>query len=99
MKDILGNKIISISREISKVYEEVFRGTIDEALNIYIEAKGEFVIVIDNNEKNSNLDEAFLELQELVEYGMNKKSAMKYVSKKHAIGKNVLYNMFEEKKV
>ena len=99
IKNILGNKIISISREISKVYEEVFRGTIDEALNIYIEAKGEFVIVIDNNEKNSNLDEAFLELQELVEYGMDKKSAMKYVSKKHAIGKNVLYNMFEEKKV
>ena len=55
MKDILGNKIISISREISKVYEEVFRGTIDEALNIYIEAKGEFVIVIDNNEKNSKV--------------------------------------------
>ena len=36
-------------REISKIYEEVFRGTIEEAILEYNERtiKGEFVICID----------------------------------------------------
>ena len=46
----LENKI-SISRELTKIYEETFRGTIEQAL-IYFEKnkpKGEFVIVLSTN--------------------------------------------------
>ena len=46
----MANKI-SISRELTKIYEETFRGTIEEAL-IYFEKnkpKGEFVIVLSTN--------------------------------------------------
>ena len=42
---------ISVSRELTKIYEETFRGTIEEAL-IYFEKnkpKGEFVIVLSTN--------------------------------------------------
>ena len=46
----MGNKI-SVSRELTKIYEETFRGTIEEAL-IHFEKnkpKGEFVIVLSTN--------------------------------------------------
>ena len=50
MKETIGSdRKIAIVREISKIYEEVFRGTIDEAIQEYSERtiKGEFVICID----------------------------------------------------
>ncbi len=99
IKNILGNNFISISREISKLHEEVFRGTVQEAIDTYISPKGEFVIVIDNNHKTDNISIAYDELKELINYGMNKKDAMKFVSKKYGASKNVLYNMIEENKI
>lgn len=98
INNILGNKIISISREISKVYEEVYRGNVADAIKLFKEPKGEFVIIVDNNEINKNEILAFSEMNELISYGMEKKNAMKYISKKYNISKNLLYNMFEEKK-
>ena len=98
INNILGNKIISISREISKVYEEVYRGNVADAIKLFKEPKGEFVIIVDNNEINKNETLAFSEMNELISYGMEKKNAMKYISKKYNISKNLLYNMFEEKK-
>ena len=50
MKEAIGSdRKIAIVREISKIYEEVFRGTIEEAILEYNERtiKGEFVICID----------------------------------------------------
>lgn len=40
---------IAVSREISKIYEETFRGTISEAISYFsnMKVKGEFVICID----------------------------------------------------
>ena len=50
MKETIGSdRKIAVVREISKIYEEVFRGTIEEAILEYNERtiKGEFVICID----------------------------------------------------
>ena len=50
MKEIIGSdRKIALVREISKIYEEVFRGTIEEAILEHNERtmKGEFVICID----------------------------------------------------
>ena len=46
----MGNKI-SVSRELTKIYEETFRGTIEEALKHFEKnkPKGEFVIVLSTN--------------------------------------------------
>jgi len=53
LKETIGlNRKIAIIREISKIYEEVFRGTIQEAIQEYNKKtiKGEFVICIDKAE-------------------------------------------------
>jgi len=46
------NRRISVSREISKMFEETLRGTADELIEIFKNKppKGEFVVVVDKNE-------------------------------------------------
>ena len=62
MKDILGNnRQISISREISKKYEETIRGTLADIIGKIGEIKGEFVLVVSGNNCNDNLDEISIE--------------------------------------
>jgi len=96
--DILRDRTVSISREISKVHEEVFRGSIKEALKLYNEPKGEFVIVIEGKEKEEDYDKALEEVKNFISKGMSSKDAIKEVSKRNGISKNILYNMYEESK-
>lgn len=95
---ILGNRHISISREISKVFEEVFRGSVNEAIEQFNDVKGEIVIVIEKAKRSVNYDEAIVEVKKLVEKGISSKEAIKEISKNCEISKNVLYNMYEEQK-
>ena len=100
MLEILGNRNISISREISKLYEEVFRGTIEEAISFYKEVMGEIVIVIEKATKTTLIDDDKLltEVKKLIKDGKSNKDAIKEVSIKFNISKNVLYNMYEKEK-
>lgn len=98
MLKILGNRQISISREITKIHEEVYRGDISGALEIYKEVKGEIVIVISKEEKDDNYEIPFEEAKELINLGLKQSDALKYVAKKYDVSKNILYSMLEENK-
>ena len=98
MLDVLGNKNITISREISKVYEEVFRGNISEAINVYKEVKGEIVICIEKSSDEIDYSALLDEVLELINLGLKGADALKFVSKKYNASKNILYNMLEERK-
>ncbi len=93
---VLGNRNISISREISKLHEEVFRGKVEEALNYYVEVKGEFVIVIDSIKEEINYNDMLEEVYKRIDNGSSSKDAIKDVSKEFDVSKNILYNMYEE---
>ena len=43
---VLGNRRIAVCRELTKVYEEVFRGVITGAIKHFTQPKGEFTLVI-----------------------------------------------------
>lgn len=45
MKEVFGDNKITIARELTKIHEEVWSGTIDEAKEKFIEPKGEFVLL------------------------------------------------------
>ena len=98
IEKILGNIQISISREITKLHEEVFRGSVSEALEIYKEVKGEIVIVIDNNKNEVDYEVSFKEVMDLIKLGVKPNDAVKYVSKKNEVSRNILYSMYEEGK-
>ena len=55
IKTVLGNKKISISREISKKFEEIYRGTIEEVIPQMDNVKGELVIVVEGNTEEKTL--------------------------------------------
>jgi len=48
IQEIFGNKEISVSREMTKKFEQTLRGNVRQILKMNIKQKGEFVIIINN---------------------------------------------------
>ncbi len=95
MVHILGERQIAVSRELTKKYEETFRGTPKEALEKFqlTGVKGEFVIVIEGNQEEADREEIDigLLLKKYLDDGFTKKEAIKKVSEEHNIPKNAVY--------
>lgn len=47
MAEVMGERRITVCRELTKLYEEVFRGTVSQAREHFTEPKGEFTLVIE----------------------------------------------------
>lgn len=95
MRDILGNRKISISRELTKKYEETFRGTVAEALEKFktLGVKGEFVLIVEGNHEEDEIEEIDIHqlLNQYINEGFTKKEAVKRVSEETGIAKNLVY--------
>lgn len=88
--EVFGDRKISISREITKVFEETIRSTTLEILEKDITDKGEFVICLEGNFEKETHDIRKL-LEEELKKGIKKSQAVKEVSKKYNIPKNDVY--------
>ena len=101
MKNILGNnRQISISREISKKYEETIRGTLADIIGKIGEIKGEFVLVVSGNNCNDNLDEISIEdhINMYLNNGETTMNAIKLVAKERNMKKSDVYNIYQSMK-
>ena len=47
IEEILGNRRISVCRELTKVHEEIFRGRVSQAREHFIKPRGEFTLVVE----------------------------------------------------
>ena len=102
IRDVFGNRDISVSREITKKFEETLRGKIDEIISHFNEVnpKGEFVLVVQGAEEKeevyiiSVIDHVNQKIQE----GLDKKSAIAEVAKLRNLPKKVVYNEYEKAK-
>ena len=47
VQEILGDRSICVCRELTKIHEEVFRGRVSQAREHFVEARGEFTLVIE----------------------------------------------------
>ncbi len=97
MQEVLGNRQISISREISKKFEEIYRGTILEVLEEVKDAKGEFVIVVSGNTEVTTYEHLSIveHVNLYIKEGKTKKDAMKLVARDRDISKNEVYKEYE----
>ena len=93
MLNILGNRKCSISREITKKFEEVYRGNLDEVIEEVRDAKGEFVIVIEGNKSVNTFDNLTIieHVNLYIKEGIDKKEAIKKVAKERQLTKNEVY--------
>lgn len=96
--EIFGDRKISISREITKKYEEIYRGKISEVIKEVEGAKGEFVIVVEGNNKEIDYNE--LDIKEHLAFylnqGLDLKEAMKAVAKTRKISKSEIYKEYHK---
>lgn len=101
MRDIFGDRQISIAREITKIHEEFIRGTISEVLE-KLESRGEMVIIVQGadksdadiekeNRNNLTLEEHY-KLYE--RQGLDKKEIIKKIAKDKGVSKNEIYKQF-----
>ncbi len=96
IKEVFGNRKICLAREISKLYEELYRGTIDDVIKEVEGIKGEIVIVIDGNKEQIDYsDMTIIEHVKLyTEDGMSEKDAIKLVSRERNIAKSIVYKEY-----
>ncbi len=96
MLEILGNRKISISREITKKFEEVYRGTIQDVIEETKEIKGEIVIVVSGNKEEISYDDLSIEdhVNLYIKNGLNSKEAIKKVAEDRNIKKSEVYNIY-----
>lgn len=99
MYDVLGNRKICISREISKKFEEIYRDTLENIREQVKDAKGEFVIVIDGNYEEKTYDNlSIIEHVNLyIKEGYDVKEASKLVAKERKMTKSDVYNEYHKK--
>lgn len=106
LKDMLvifGDRTICVARELTKKFEEFYRGSISEVISYYESkgVKGEITLLISGKQ---DIDTQKIEMNKLVENvenlvlkGIPKKNAIKQVAGAYNIPKRELYKAVEEK--
>ena len=101
MLEIFGDREVSLSREISKKFESVYRGKISDLLPTLDNIKGEFVIVVSGNdgtyfENNVTEIDIVSKINSYIDDGMDTMSAIKRVSKERKMKKSDVYSMYHK---
>lgn len=102
--EVLGDRRVTVCRELTKKHETAFQTTFSEAIAHYEskEPKGECVLVIDGKSRQELKEEAIAKWEELsveehmdyyMDRGSDKKEAMKKVAKDRGISKRDVYQM------
>ena len=96
MLNILGNRNISISREISKRFEEVYRGTITDVLVELEEPKGEFVIVVEGTTQTVDYTNVSVieHVNAYIKEGNSVNTSIGLVAKQRNVSKKEIYNEY-----
>lgn len=102
LREVLGNRKMTLCRELTKKHETAFLSTIEDILKFYEtqEPKGECVLVIEGKsrqelvmEERAKFEEMTIEehMNQYLAQGMDKKEAMKAVAKDRGVSKRDIY--------
>lgn len=107
IKNNLGNRNIAVCRELTKLHEEITRGTVEQCIDYFKDKspRGEFVLVISGKtleeieKEKSFLWENLTIKEHIVKFineGLSKKDAIKKVAKERGVAKSEIYKYSTE---
>jgi len=94
LKLVFGDRQLAVCRELTKLHEEVFRGSISQAIARFTEPRGEFTLVIAGKEAekeqkaNSDIEK---KLREMYQSGVKAKEAIARVADETGLSRRELY--------
>ena len=102
LRETLGNRRMTLCRELTKKHETAFHSTIDDLIAYYEKEKplGECVLVIEGKSREELKEEAIASWEEISveehmeiyeKQGMSRKDAMKQVAKDRGVSKREIY--------
>jgi 16S rRNA (cytidine1402-2'-O)-methyltransferase len=104
LMETLGDRDLAVCRELTKLHEEVFRGTISQAIQHFESPRGEFVLVVRGTARDESsatklaaglelpdLDLIERELARLRESGAKARAAVASVSESSGLPRKVVY--------
>ncbi len=99
MQKVFGNRNIALCRELTKKFEEIIRGTINEVIEVCDDLKGEMVVVVEGSNQEVNYDEVdkIEQINELILAGKRKNEAIGIVAKRLGIERQELYKEYSNK--
>ncbi len=84
LRDAFGDRRVAVCRELTKLYEEIFRGTLSGALDHFSEPRGEFTLVVEGagerSEEPASSEDIDALLGELKQRGMRAREAVRRVA-------------------
>ena len=96
-----GHREISVSRELTKKFEEQINNQIDNVIDTFKDREiiGEITVVIKGQDKinkgDFNKSSLKKELDELINAGLSLSAASKYLAKKKNLKRNLIYNSYK----
>ena len=98
--EMLGDRQVVVCRELTKLHEEVFRGTVKKALEHFVKARGEFTLIVQGSDVVPEPDDAMFEraremLREESKQGRKAREAIA-VASVTGLSKNDLYRLWVE---
>ena len=109
LRETLGNRKMTLCRELTKKHETAFRSTIDDVLDFYRQEKplGECVLVIEGKSRQAIQEENRASWEEISieahmamyeNQGISRKESMKMVAKDRGVAKRDIYQYLLENK-
>jgi 16S rRNA (cytidine1402-2'-O)-methyltransferase len=104
--EVLGNRRAVIARELTKMHEEIVRGTLRELAEKYAESptKGEIVLLVNRREIDGNKTESANRksigerVSELENENFDRKTALKKAAKEFGLSKSEAYRILQTEK-
>lgn len=102
LRDVLGNRQLTLARELTKRYEEYIRGSVTEALEwAEEEVRGEFVVIVEGSTEERPAEEEqeadpLQQIERYIEQGEKPNAALKRVAKERGLDRQELYLRYHE---
>ncbi len=95
LRDALGDRRLAVCRELTKLHEEIFRGTLSAALEHFSQPRGECTLVIEGAGKAKPKPETPVDidgqLRELKAQGLRARDAVREVSRRSSLSRREVY--------